>query len=150
MNVKRIIIIFLLFPFLSSCLTKESVEIGDIQELQIDAVERNTVYMRISLPIENPNKYKISIEEIHLDFSLDDDHLGTLSSNKKIEIPAQSKELHQFEMELELKNAFLGALSLVQQFSKKNAEVNIEGWVNAKALLVRKKIPVSKSQSYDW
>mgnify|MGYP006283206285 CR=1 FL=1 len=150
MKVKRIIIILLLLPFLTSCLTKESVDIGDIQEFQIDAVERNTVYMSISLPIENPNMYKISIEEIHLDFSLDEDHLGTLTSSKNIEIPAQSKELHQFELELELKNAFLGALSMVQQLSKKNAEINIEGWVKARALFVRKKIPVSESQSYDW
>ncbi len=147
---KRTYFFLLILPLLTSCLTRESVDIGEIQQLEINGVERNTVSMRISLPIENPNNYKISIEEIYLEFSLDNEHLGNLSSNKKIEIPAHSKEVHKFDLELELKNAFLGALSIIQQFSKKNAEVNINGWVKARALFVRKKIPVSESQSYDW
>ena len=147
---KRTYFFLLILPLLTSCLTRESVDIGEIQQLEIKGVERNVVFMRISLPIENPNNYKISIEEIYLEFSLDSEHLGNLSSNKKIEIPAQSRELHEFDLELELKNAFLGALSIIQQFSKKNAEVNINGWVKARALLVQKKIPVSESQSYDW
>ena len=149
-RMKRIINLIgliLLTVVLSSCNAYKSVNIGDIDNVNFKGMIDNKISLELQVPITNPNGYKIKIKSMDLDVTVNGNYLGKMKNSSEIVIPAKSDEVHNFLVDIYVKNALASMASMYKLRKAKSIEMQIEGTIKVKALLNSKTIKVSEKQS---
>ncbi len=148
-NIKRpqsIIGIILLIFILNGCNAYKSIDIGDIENVNFKGMVNSKISLELSIPITNPNGYKIKIKSMDLDVSIDGKYLGKLKNTNEIIIPAKSDEVQNILVDIHIKNMLSGMSSFYKISNSKSFKMQIEGTIKAKAFLSSKTIKVSEIQ----
>ncbi|MCD4834350.1 MAG: LEA type 2 family protein [Bacteroidales bacterium] len=145
-KIKNIAGLIVLFIILSSCDAYKSVDIGDIENVNFKGMVDNKISLELQVPVTNPNGYKIKIKSMDLDVTINGSYLGKLKNSSEIIIPAKSDEVHNFLVDIYVKNALSSIASMYKLRKAKNLEMQIEGTIKVKALLNSKTIKVSEKQ----
>lgn len=139
-------VLFLLLPFfLSACLTIKEVNVGKIQGVKIEEVTKEGVRLEFQIPIENKNNFKIKIKDVDLKIDINRVSLGEIKKIKKIVIPANSNEVHTFQVEAKISNILMGSLAMIGSMLGGKANVKVNGHIKAKAFFVSKKIKIEEN-----
>ncbi|MBN2682655.1 MAG: LEA type 2 family protein [Bacteroidales bacterium] len=139
-------IALLLIPLLfSSCVTIKEVNVGKIQGLKVEEVTKESVKLEFQIPIENKNNFKIKIKDVDLKIDVNRVSLGEVKKIKKIVIPANSNEIHNFHIEAKVSNLLMGSLAMIGSMLGGKANVKVNGHIKAKAFFVTKKIKIEEN-----
>ena len=138
--------LILLTIVLSSCNAYKSVNIGYIENVNFKGMVDNKISLELQVPVTNPNRYKIKIKSMDLDVTINGNYLGKLKNTSEIIIPAKSDEVHNFLVDIYVKNALSSIASMYKLRKAKSLEMQIEGTIKVKALLNSKTIKVSEKQ----
>ncbi|MFO7829267.1 MAG: LEA type 2 family protein [Bacteroidales bacterium] len=137
----NIIIISFIF---SGCSSFKDIEIGEIENVEFKGLYNNLAGLELTIPVSNPNNFKINIIDMNLDISINGKHLGKMTNLQKVVIPSRSEGSLIFPLQVELSNMLSGVLSLYKLRNTKNFEVQINGSIKARSFLHFKTIDVNE------
>lgn len=136
-------IIFILL--LSGCVNFNHIEVGKIEDLIVNSFKENIVEVELSVPISNPTRIGFKIKEINLRTSVNNYYLGRVTSDDLIIIPAKSSEIHNIKLKLRITNIIQGISVFLTLFKEDNIEIDIEGYVKFKSLLITRKVDIKET-----
>ena len=143
-NITGLIVLFII---LSSCNAYKTVDIGDVDNVDFKGMADNKISLELSIPVTNPNTYKIKIKEMDLDVTINGKYLGKMKNAAEIIIPPKSSEVQVFPVDIHVTN-ILASMSSLYKIRKSNSfEMQIEGTIKVKAFISSKTIEVSEKQT---
>jgi LEA14-like dessication related protein len=146
-RIRNIAGLLVLFIALYSCNAYKSVDIGDVSNVNFKGMVDNKISIELSIPVTNPNGYKIKIKEMDLDVTINGKYLGKMKNSSEIVIPSKSDEVQVFPVDIHVSNLLTSMSSLYKMRKAKSFEMQIEGKIKVKAFLNSKTIEVSEIQS---
>ncbi len=146
-KIRNIAGLLVLLIILSSCNAYKSVNIGDVSNVNFKGMVDNKISLELSVPVTNPNGYKIKIKDMDLDVTINGKYLGKMKNTNEIVIPSKSDEIQVFPVDIHVSNLLTSMSSLYKIRKSKSFEMQIEGKIKVKAFLNSKTIEVSEKQS---
>ena len=146
-RIRNIAGLLVLIIVLSSCNAYKSVNIGDVSNVNFKGMVDNKISLELSVPVTNPNNYKIKIKDMDLDVTINGKYLGKMKNANEIVIPSKSDEVQVFPVDIHVSNLLTSMSSLYKMRKAKSFEMQIEGKIKVKALLKSKTIEVSEIQN---
>jgi len=141
---------FIFFSSLiSGCKSFDKINVGDIQEVKIEGIAGQNVFLEFKIPIENVSALNVKINEVNLNVKVNDTYLGKVTNIEKLKIIKKSNEIYTIKLKLKIAGLF-GALNSIKVFNEKNGELNITGEIKAKFIGLNKKIEVNETQIVDF
>ncbi len=146
--IKNFFVLFLIALFSYSCNLYKPVTTGKVSGIKLDKLSKESLRIKILIPVENPNSYKIKIKDYNFDLSLNNYKLGKASSYSKTSIAKKSNKIVEFPVEIKFNgNLFSGVMALLSAFSKGKIKINAKGEIKVRALIVNKKIKINENNS---
>ncbi|MFC2151262.1 LEA type 2 family protein [Bacteroidota bacterium] len=147
MKIKNIIGIILIVVILGSCNAYESINIGNVNNVNLKGMVENKISLELQVPVSNPNGFKIKIKSMDLDVTLNGDYLGNMKNANEIIIPAKSDQVQNILVDVYVKNPLASMAVMYKLRKSKNIEMQIEGTIKVKAFLRSKTVKVSEKQN---
>ncbi len=143
-------LLFVSFFFLSSCLNIAPLSIGKIESVNIQNFENQSLTLKISLRVVNPNNLKFKIKDNNLDLFLNGKEIGTATVKEVVIINGKSEDVHNFILDASFsKVALAGIIGVSSLFNSKPLELKIKGEVKVKTLVFSKKYPIEITEKID-
>ncbi len=135
----------ILILILSGCGNFKDIEVGEPDNIKIKGFRDNVLNLEVRVPVTNPSSVSFKIKEINLKTSVNDHYLGRLISDEVIIIPANSSEIHNFNLKLRIANIIQGISVFLEILRDDNIKFQIEGYIKFKSLLIKKKINIKET-----
>lgn len=137
----------LLIMATTSCFQYKEVEMEGVEDVRIKNLSAKGVEIEVDMKIKNPNNYKISIVDSDLDIYLKKKKMGNAIIQNKIVLPKKSSKVHTIMIKGDLKGMDLASLlGLVGIFGGGSLDVQMKGFIKAKAKGIAKKFPVDVTE----
>ena len=132
---------------MSSCKVYEEVKVSDVQNVVIGDISSNGVEAQIYFEIENPNWYKMTLQESNIEVYVEGKYFGLIDQFDEIIIPKHSKTTQVLRVKASPKalDDLMG--NAIKLFFQSELKLEARGYVVGKALLVKKKIDVKVVES---
>jgi len=135
--------ILILLLSLSSCMEYEEVRMVKVVDFGVKNLSTKGVVFQVSMQIKNPNDYKIGIVGSDLDLYIKDEKVGKVTLKDKIFLPKNSNKIHHFVFETDYTNLTTDPASILGMvMGGAQLEIQVKGFIKAKAKGVSKKFPV--------
>jgi LEA14-like dessication related protein len=127
---------------LSSCTVYKDVEVKQVVDVKLTEFGGNGVEAEVYLSISNPNWYKVTLTESHINLFFEGKPLGEVELQEPLEIPKQAVSTQVLKVQADMDNVqdLLG--NVLQMLFKSEFKLEAKGYVQGKALFVAKKVPV--------
>lgn len=135
-----------LIIFLSSCMSYDEVEISDIKTIQILEAGNGGIKLQSEIKIKNPNFYSIEVTNSSFDVYIKNKKVGTAYIDSELKLASNSNEYKEVKMVSTFDESNTDALTTVlgsMLFGNREVDFKVDGFVEGKALLVKKKIHLS-------
>lgn len=135
--------LFILALNLTSCEIYQEVKVKRVEEFDLSELTNNHVSAILRIGLENPNPYKITLYESDLELRIDGNVAGTLTLAEPVVLSPKSSQVYDVKVFTNITDVegLLGnALALM---FKDEIELQASGYVQAKGLGVKKKVPLS-------
>ncbi len=140
--------IILSIIFLSGC-TVKSVEMGDIEGIELMSVSKDGINFNVLIPISNENNYSLSIRKVDLDIQRKSGaSIAHITGKKNIKLKPKSKETYRFNFDLKFTSIKNMSFEVISTFLKRSADLKIKGYVKVGKFLYSKKIEVDEQKTY--
>lgn len=138
---------FFLLVSLTSCGIKPVVpnKVTDVKFGKIDIL-KGTVVMDMGLEINNPNNFAITLHGLELAVKVADVNLGTVTVDDKIKIQKDTQMVYRVNVNAKLTDLINGIPTLLKAIQNKQANAEVNGWIQVGSFGLRKKFPVSIKQ----
>ncbi|MFC2138629.1 hypothetical protein ACFLTE_10670 [Bacteroidota bacterium] len=141
---------FLLFSSLiTGCKSFDKINVGDIQEVKVEGITGQNVFLEFKIPIENVSGLNVKINDVNLNVRVNDTYLGKVNNVEKIKIIKKSNEVYTIKLKLKIAGLF-GALNSLKVFNAESGELNLTGEIKAKIMGLNKKIEVNETQIVEF
>jgi LEA14-like dessication related protein len=132
---------------LTSCGIKPVVpnKVTDVKFGKIDML-RGTVTMDMGLQINNPNNFSITLHGLELAVKVADVSLGTVTVEDKIKIRKDTEMVYRVNVNAKMTDLINGIPKLLAAIANKQANVEVNGWIQVGSFGLKKKFPVSIKQ----
>lgn len=138
---------FLITLFLfTSCKGVTDIEVTGADGFEYKGMDNNSLLFSVNIRMHNPSSLTFRIREVNLKTVVDGNYLGTISTNDKIKVPAQSDSSYRVTFNLQLTNLLTGASTIYSLSRKEVVTVEVQGYVKARSMLVVKKVDVLESR----
>lgn|GEM_PF-4099986 len=142
----RIAVLFSVCLF-SSCLSYKPVMITGIKDMKTANVTGEKVEMSFDLEIDNPNGFKIVLNEYNMDVSFNGKTMGKAVSVGKIAIKRRSKDYYPFVINAAYDDFMAATVSgLGSLFKKEPVTFKVKGAMKGRIGWLRKTIPIETTQ----
>ena len=142
----KIYFLVLLPFFFISCGDFSNITIGEITGLTIKGFEENAMIVELSVPVNNPTMHKITVSDFDTKVFMSNQYLGKVTSKEPVVLKANSFEVYDLVLEVRLANVFGTALTLMNLKSGQKVLFRLEGTVQSRALLIKRKIDINESR----
>ena len=137
---KYLSLLLLLTPLLlCSCLSYKEIELGDVTNVKLEKGNNGGADIKVSIPVKNPNNYKIKVKAIEADLFVNNKKIGKITLNKKVVLPKNSELNQDFYLNTQLSN-ILSAVPTLLFGGEINLKVN--GYIKGKVFIVSHKFPI--------
>jgi hypothetical protein len=128
--------------FLSSCISENSIQVGQIENIKLTGFEENAILCQAELQIENKYfmSFKIDLDDLKVYAS--DKILGNIQLRNTLRIKAKEKKNYTIQLKFVLADGNVGILSIIQKFNNGNADITLKGNIKAHSLLINKRFPI--------
>ena len=139
---KHLAIIFL---FLIGCKPIEPVNFVEVQNVKINSSTDNQINISAEIVLDNPNKFKITIEYIDVDIFAEDIILVDINENEPRELSESSQTTVNITGEVNLKNLeeFLNKKGLAIILGGDDVSLKFVGTIQAKAYGIKDEIDIN-------
>lgn len=144
---KAFVIVF--FIIICSCKSLDKIEIGDIQDVKINGIAGQTVFLEFSAPIKNNSGMNIKITGVNLDVKVDDVYIGKVNNLEIIKIGKKTQEVYTFKLKLKIAGLF-GVFNVMKVFKADTGMLNLTGDIKVKIMGMNKKIEVNEIQEINF
>ncbi len=137
------------FAFLFTCILLTSCSIKPVsaptfEGIHVNSASTKEIDVSLSLKIDNPNNFAITVKKIDLNVTVGGINLGKVKFDEKVKIPSKSISTQQFRFKTELSKLGLAAIpAALALATKKSLEVEAVGTIRARALLISRNFPVN-------
>ncbi len=141
-SIQWLLIFFTAFTF-TSCEIYKEVKVKRVEDLDLYELTNSNVSAVLRIGLENPNPYKITLFESDLELRIDGNVAGSLTLAEPVVLAPKSSKVYDVKVYTNITDVegLLGnALSLM---FKDEIELQASGYVQAKGLGVKKKVPLS-------
>lgn len=132
------------FFFFTSCSLIKPLSIGEIDSVQLNSLQGNTITLTTSLPIKNDNAFKVTIVGIDLDFGFNGDNFGKVSDISNLEVPAHSNNKYSVKFDVQLQNLLKSTAILMKLMTQPQVKIKLNGHLNIQAIGFVKKIKIEQ------
>ncbi|UCG26778.1 MAG: LEA type 2 family protein [Bacteroidales bacterium] len=148
-SVYRIIAILFISSLFHCCSEFQEIRVDSPTSVKFNGMRDQKLNMDLFLPITNPNNMGFKITRVDLEVIINDSYIGNITGVNNVVIQANSRELYQFNLDLEIKKITSGIISLVRIFG--NGQINVEsnGTIRIRSGLIFKTIPVKDKTSLE-
>jgi LEA14-like dessication related protein len=136
------VVVFLFISTFQSCTLYKDVEVKEVLNVNITEFSTDGVTGEVQISITNPNWYKVTLKQCHLDFMFEGKPLGCADLLNEVVIPKRTTSTQTFAIKAtpDQMQAIMGnAISL---FFKSDYVLEGKGTVKGKALMFSKKFPI--------
>ncbi|MCG8411976.1 MAG: LEA type 2 family protein [Bacteroidales bacterium] len=147
LKLKNLVVLVLSVVLLSSCGFYNSVEVGDVKNIELKGMANNILSLKLDVHIKNPNGYKLKIKKMNVDVTINKQYLGTMTIQKPVIVPKKSDQSHSFFVDVEIKNMLAGMSMFYKMKKMKNVELELKGKMKVKAMMRNKTIDISEKHS---
>ena len=141
-SIQFLLIFFIAFTF-TSCEIYKEVKVKRVEDFDLSELTNNHVAAVLRIGLDNPNPYKITLFESDLELRIDGNVAGTLSLAEPVILAPKSSEIYDvrvFTNITDVEGLLGNALALM---FKDEIELQASGYVQAKGLGVKKKVPLT-------
>ena len=148
LKINGLLFIILLSLFQLSCKYND-VLIGDIKDFKLGKIESKNISVNISVPVTNPNNYKITITKYNLTVIINKQKFELVETNKNIVIPKQYKGDLSIPVVLKTSGVlnFQTLRTIYKIFSQKKIDVDTSGTIKVRVLIISKKIKIDEKRT---
>jgi LEA14-like dessication related protein len=140
--------IFSLVIILQSCIAFKDLEYKGIDSYKVEEISMSGLKLSLSVKIENPNWFNIKAKGGEIDVKLGGNSLGKFSLIDEVILPKKSDGIVTVRIESKFKSLLGGGMIGIMSMLRSGGETEIElnGYIKARALGVVKKIPISSKE----
>lgn len=131
------IAVFLIFLFLTSCITLKPVEVKNVDNLQLTVMTSQPA-VQFDVNIHNPNNFGLTLKEFQSTAFLGDKRLTDIFISKKLRIGANSDVSIPLQTQPSLND--VAGMLLSGNSSK---DVKVDGYLTVRKFIFKKKFPFS-------
>lgn len=146
-RIVNLMTLFVLITFLSGCNAYNSIDIGDVQDVNFRGMVDNKISLELQIPVTNSNGFKIKLKSMDIDVTINGSYIGKMEIANQIIISAKSNEIQKFPVDIYVKNALSSMAKMYKLRKSGSFEIELNGTIKAKALLKGKTIKVSEKQT---
>ena len=142
-RLQKIFSILLITSLFSSCVNFEEVEITDIKSIKISEFGSSSLKFDSEIKIKNPNSYSIKVTDSYFDVFIKNNKVGEAKFDDKITIPANSNDFVAVSFLGTYDESQIGTITTLvgsSLFGSKDIDFKVDGFVEGKALMIKKKI----------
>ena len=145
---KQITILILgMMILMNGCRSFEPVEVGRPSDLKVASLSGSKVNLDISVPIKNPNIYKITVTQIQADAYINDTKAGKITSNDKIRLEARSDKVHDLKLGIDFSDLLGSDLNVLDIMRENRVNLSIDGTLTTRSFLYSKEVPFKQSKT---
>ena len=138
---------FLSALLLSSCISYKPVMITGVRDVKTANITGEKVELSFNLEINNPNGFKMVLNEYTMDVSLNDKSLGKATSGEKIVIKRKSKGSYPFKLSASYKDFVAATINGLGSLIKKEpVTFKVSGAIGGRIGCLKKNIPIETTQ----
>ena len=140
--------LFSLVLLLQSCIVFKDLAYKGIDSYKVEEISMKGLKLSLSVKIENPNWFKIKAKGGEIDVKLGGNSLGKFSLIDEVILPKKSDGVVRVRIESKFKSLLGGGIIGIMSMFRSGGETEIElkGYIKARALGVVKKIPISSKE----
>ncbi|MBN2519833.1 MAG: hypothetical protein JXB17_04950 [Bacteroidales bacterium] len=146
---KPLIFLFISVLVINACKLDEKIIIGDIQEVKIEGIAGQNVFLNFTVPVENNSGMSIKITQVDLDVKVDDVFLGKVSNLENIKIEKKSQNTYTFKLKLKI-NGIFGVINVMKVFNADKGKLMLSGEIKIKSVGMYKKIRIDEVQEINF
>ena len=141
--------LFSLVLLLQSCIVFKDLAYKGIDSYKVEEISMKGLKLSLSVKIENPNWFKIKAKGGEIDVKLGGNSLGKFSLIDEVILPKKSDGIVRVRIESKFKSLLGGGIIGIMSMFRSGGETEIElkGYIKARALGVVKKIPISSKEN---
>jgi len=134
---KPVVFVIAIF-FLIGCSSIEELKIGNIRNVEFKGMNNNILSLAITVPIENPNSFRIKLKDAELTVTTGETLLGKIKQAEDIIINGRSSNDYKLQVNVELAGQNTNMLSLYSLINSK-PDIRLSGFIKVRSGLYRKK-----------
>ncbi len=142
-NKLKFLLIPLMVMFFGSCM--QEVTLSELENIKIEK-NSNSLDIVLYLKINNPNAFKIKVQEINVDLTLNSWEVGEVISKEEFVLKPNSNDVYPVPVNVDFGNILTGGAALISLFSSDKATVKILGDIKAKAFFISKTIKIDETK----
>ncbi len=135
-------VIILIVISLTSCGKMEELQIGDITNIQLKGFSNNLVTLQVTVPVKNPNPYRLTIKGGDINVSAFNTELGKVKQMDNLTLAAKSAKDYTINIVVEITNMAGGLSSAYKLAQGDNANIRLSGKIKVQYFLYSKTIEI--------
>ncbi|MBX7051183.1 MAG: LEA type 2 family protein [Flavobacteriales bacterium] len=139
---KKLLLLAIIAFSLDSCRVYKEVEVKEVLDVQVLSFDEKGAECEIYLTVENPNNYKITLTETHVDLIFEGKPLGEVEVIEKTVIPKMAQSTIKLKCIASSDNIQVIAGDFFTLLFKSEFTLEGKGYIRGKALMVSKTVPV--------
>ena len=147
-SIFKLSLLFSLVLLLQSCIVFKDLSYKGIDSYKVEEISTKGLKLSMSVKIENPNWFNIKAKGGEIDVKLGGNSLGKFSLIDEIILPKNSDGVVRVRIESKFKSlldgGIIGIMSMLR--SGGQTEIELKGYIKARALGLVKKIPISSKE----
>jgi Late embryogenesis abundant protein len=146
--VKRLWLLSGIVLLLTGCLRYEEVELLGVERIAVERWDAEGLAVHAFVRMQNPNNYRIHVEDPDVDLYLNGSHLGKATFSGPVVLQADATQTVDVPLVARFENGAGGLLNggLALLFGK-SMDLEARGTVRGRAGLLRKRVPFTFAQS---
>lgn len=137
-----IVAAFIMAITIMGCVKLEELKIGEIKNVQMKGLNNNLITLQITVPIENPNPYRLKIKSGDLKVFVNNNEVGKIKQMENLVISAKSSKDYSVKIVVEITNLTGGLASAYQLVQGNNADIRLSGKIKVQSFLYFKTIEI--------
>jgi len=131
----------------AACKPLDPVEVGQPKDLKLAGLSDQQVNLHLSVPIRNPNFYRIKVTQIRATAYINDSKAGNISNQEIIKLPANSDQVHQLKLMVSFSDLLESGLSAMEIIRKGALDLKLEGNLTVRSFLYKKDVPFTRNKT---
>jgi LEA14-like dessication related protein len=145
-KMKYFFFIIIISALFTSCSVKD-VEVGKIEGVSIKDLTKDHISLELMIPIKNNNDFSFSVSDIKMELSLNNVALGQVKKCSKLKIPANSNEVHSFDIDIKFSKLTDNPMALISSVIKNRVDLKANGFIKVRKCIFTKKYDIDENQS---
>lgn len=141
----HISIFLLLIVGTMGCSFFKAIKIEHLGQVKMSSVTDTCLTIEVAVVINNPNFYKLNIQDLNADIFLGDEKFGTIKPCGEICIEANSTKEYAFCSQVTYKNVISRSLLIFKTFAKGSSKFTVKGEMTVGNFLLHFKVPINRT-----